>query len=85
VTVTQRGADVALSPTEYRLLEELMRHREHVVSKADLLERVWGYDADSESTVVETYVSYLRRKLTVDGESPIVTVRGFGVKVVALP
>lgn len=84
VRVTQRGADVTLSPTEYRLLEELMRRCEHVVSKADLLERVWGYDADSQSTVVETYVSYLRRKLTVDGESPIVTVRGFGVKVVAL-
>lgn len=79
-TVTHGGAVVALSPTEFRLLHQLMLNQGHVLSKSRLLEIVWGIDYATSSTVVETYVSYLRRKLDSAGHEHIVTVRGFGVR-----
>ncbi len=78
--VTHAGEDVALSPTEFRLLHHLMLNEGHVLSKHHLLEAVWGIDYETQSSVVETYVSYLRRKLDRDDHSHIVTVRGFGIK-----
>jgi two-component system OmpR family response regulator len=67
---------IDLSPTEFRLLQTFMQHPERVLSKDFLLTEVWGLDNYADPNVVETYVSYLRKKL---GEAlPIRTVRGVG-------
>ena len=79
-TVTHAGEPVSLSPTEFRLLHHLMVNAGQVLSKSHLLESVWGIDYETNSTVVETYVSYLRRKLDHEGHEHVVTVRGFGIK-----
>jgi len=69
---------VDLSPTEFRLLRYFLLNPERVLSKQQILDRVWQYDFNGEDNVVETYVSYLRRK--VDDADPrlLRTVRGFG-------
>jgi two-component system OmpR family response regulator len=72
------GGLVALSPTEFRLLRYLLVNAERVVSKAQILSHVWGYDYDGDPGVVETYVFYLRRKLGDAGTRLIHTVRGVG-------
>ena len=78
-TVHQAGTPVELSPTEFRLLACLMRHQGTVVSKAQLLRTVWGRGNTEQSQVVETYVSYLRRKLGHAGGPPLIhTRRGAG-------
>ena len=69
---------MTLTPTEFRLLRYLMQNRGRVVSKEQIVEHVWAYDFYGESTVVETYVSYLRRKLDDRPGRLIQTVRGFG-------
>lgn len=79
-TVKHGGETVDVSPTEFRLLQYLMQHPGQVLSKVHLLDSVWGIDYETSSTVVETYVSYLRRKLDREGHEHIVTVRGFGIK-----
>ena len=81
---THGDAEINLSPTEFRLLHKLMSNPGQVLSKSHLLETVWGIDYDSTTTVVETFVSYLRRKLNRPGHEHIVTVRGFGIKFDAL-
>ena len=73
------GREVALTPTEFRLLAFLMRNRNQVVSQLQLLEEVWG-NADADPHQVRLYVSYLRRKLNEAGVDPIETVRGFGYR-----
>ena len=78
--VTHAGTAVTLSPTEFRLLHHLMANEGQVLSKNHLLEAVWGIDYETQSSVVETYVSYLRRKLDRKDHEHIVTVRGFGIK-----
>jgi two-component system, OmpR family, response regulator len=75
--VTRAGEPVELSPTEYKLLEHLLRNAGRVLSKNQLLEHVWGYDFGG-TNVVERFVSNLRRKVDGDGPSVIQTVRGFG-------
>lgn len=70
--------EVDLSPTEFRLLAHLMENKNLVLSKEQLLESVWGIDFESETTVVETYISYLRRKLGAKGSGLIHTIRGVG-------
>jgi DNA-binding response OmpR family regulator len=85
-TVTRAGQPIELSPREYALLETLARNRGRVLSRDQLLERVWGYDADPQGNVVDLYVYYLRRKLDPEGEGaePIIrTVRGAGYLVPA--
>ena len=77
-TVHRAGVPVELSPTEFRLLAYLMRHEGRVLTRAQLLENVWGWDYAGESQIVETYVSYLRRKLDPLGEPLIRTQRGVG-------
>jgi two-component system, OmpR family, response regulator len=77
-TVHRAGIPVELSPTEFRLLAYLMRHEGRVLTRAQLLESVWGWDYAGESQVVETYVSYLRRKLDPLGPPLIYTQRGVG-------
>jgi two-component system, OmpR family, response regulator len=77
-TVHRAGVPVELSPTEFRLLAYLMRHQGRVLTRAQLLEKVWGWDYSGESQIVETYVSYLRRKLDPLGPPLIHTQRGVG-------
>ena len=79
--VCRDGQSIALSPREFALLEILSRNRGRVLSRDQILERVWGYDADPQGNVVELYIHYLRRKLDPEGkdtESLIRTVRGAG-------
>jgi two-component system OmpR family response regulator len=77
-TVRRAGRPVDLTPTEYNLLRHLLRHAGRIVTKEQLLQDVWNYDFDVESTVVETYISYLRRKLDRLGPPLIETRRGIG-------
>lgn len=76
--VWRSGAEVSLSPTEYALLRFLMRNAGRVVAKADILEHVWRYDFRGNSSVVDSYISYLRRKIDVTEPTLIQTVRGVG-------
>jgi two-component system, OmpR family, response regulator len=77
-TVHRAGVPVELSPTEFRLLAYLLRHQGRVLTRAQLLESVWGWDYAGQSQIVETYVSYLRRKLDPLGPPLIHTQRGVG-------
>ena len=74
------GRPVDLSAREFTLLETFLRHPEQVLSREQLLSRVWGYDFDPGSNVVDVYVRYLRRKV---GAERLVTVRGMGYRLVA--
>lgn len=76
--VTRAGEVVDLSPTEYRLLHVLLSNTGRVLSRAQLLEHVWNYDFDGDSSVVDTYISYLRRKLDQTPPKLIHTIRGIG-------
>jgi two-component system, OmpR family, response regulator len=76
--VWRAGREIDLSPTEFRLLRYFLLNPDRVLSKQQILDHVWQYDFNGEDNVVETYVSYLRRK--VDDVEPrlLRTVRGFG-------
>lgn len=76
--VTKAGKYVDLSPTEFKLLRYLMVNAEVVLSKAKILDHVWNYDFGGDGNVVESYVSYLRRKIDKDEPHLIQTVRGVG-------
>jgi two-component system, OmpR family, response regulator len=76
--VSRAGTLVDLTATEYRLLRYLMLNPRRVLTRAQLLEHVWKYDFGGDARVLETYVSYLRKKLDVHGPSLIHTVRGVG-------
>lgn len=73
---------IEMSPTEFKLLEQLILRSGKVVSKEILLSNVWEIDFDTTSTVVDTYISYLRKKLHKDGFEGIKTVRGVGFQIV---
>ena len=73
---------IDLSPTEYNLLQYLIERKNRVVRKDALLNEVWGIDFENNSTVVETYISYLRKKLHRNGFEGIKTVRGVGFQIV---
>ena len=79
--MTMNGEAVDLSPTEFRLLLELIERKGKVVTKAHLLDRVWGMGFATGATVVDTYISYLRRKLHTDDWAGIKTVRGIGFQI----
>ncbi|GAC1518220.1 MAG: response regulator transcription factor [Acidimicrobiales bacterium] len=76
--VTRGGEVIDLTPTEYKLLHYLMANHGRALSKAQILDHVWEYDFGGDANVVETYVSYLRRKLDRHGPTLIQTVRGVG-------
>jgi two-component system OmpR family response regulator len=76
--VRRAGQRIEMSRTEFNVLEFLMMNVGRVVSKQQILEHVWQYDFGGESTVVETYVSYLRKKLDCLGPPMIHTMRGVG-------
>jgi two-component system OmpR family response regulator len=76
--VFRAGEQIELTATEFELLRYLMRNPRRVLSKAQILDRVWSYDFGGKSSVVEIYISYLRRKIDA-GRSPMIhTVRGAG-------
>ena len=72
---------VELAPREWALLELFMRHPDRLLSRTQILSRVWDYDFDPGTNVVEVYISYLRRKLNQEGLPPLIrTVRGAGYR-----
>jgi DNA-binding response OmpR family regulator len=83
--VTRDGEPLDLTQKEFSLLEALVRNRNRVMTRDELLERVWGYDADPQGNVVELYIHYLRRKLdppeATASTSMIRTVRGSGYQI----
>jgi two-component system OmpR family response regulator len=76
--VTRGGVAIELTATEFRLLRYLMLNPRRVLTRAQLLDHVWSYDFGGDGRVLETYVSYLRKKLDTDGRPLIRTVRGVG-------
>ncbi|MEU2236550.1 response regulator transcription factor [Streptomyces vietnamensis] len=76
--VTRTGRLIELSPTEFEVLRLLMRNPRRVLSKAQILDRVWSYDFGGRAHVVELYISYLRKKVDAGREPMIHTVRGAG-------
>jgi len=79
--VTRAGEVVYLSPTEYKLLHYLLVNSGRVLSRAQILDQVWSYDFDGDSAVVDTYISYLRRKVDRVDPKLIHTIRGIGFSV----
>ena len=77
-TVQRAGTPIELSPTEFRLLAYLMRNQGLMLTRKQLLENVWGWEHGGQSQVLETYVSYLRRKLDPLGPPLSHTQRGVG-------
>ena len=81
--VDRSGDDIELTATEFELLRYLMRIDRRVLSKAQILDRVWSYDFGRKSSVVELNISYLRKKIDA-GRTPLLhTVRGVGYMIKA--
>lgn len=76
--VRRAGRLIELTATEFELLRYLMRNPRRVVSKSQILDRVWDYDFGGKSSVVEIYISYLRKKIDAEGAPMLHTVRGAG-------
>ncbi|MCG8656498.1 response regulator transcription factor [Yimella sp. NH-Cas1] len=76
--VIRDGAEISLTATEFELLRFMMRNPKRVLSKAQILDRVWHYDFGGQANVVELYISYLRKKIDVGREPMIHTMRGAG-------
>ena len=77
--VTIGSEQIELSPTEFKLLRYLMLNPNRVLSKAQILDHVWEYDFNGDAGIVESYISYLRRKLDQYSQEPVIqTKRGFG-------
>jgi two-component system OmpR family response regulator len=76
--VTRAGEAVSLTSTEFELLRFMMRNSKRVLSKAQILDRVWSYDFGGRSNIVELYISYLRKKIDSGREPMIHTLRGAG-------
>ena len=76
--VLRGGEEVTLTATEFELLRFLMRNPRRVLSKAQILDRVWHYDFGGQANVVEIYISYLRKKIDAGREPMIHTMRGAG-------
>ena len=80
--VTRDDVVIPLQPREFRLLEELLRHSDRVVTRTMLLERVWEFNFDPQTNIVETHISRLRAKLNIDGQRDMIeTVRGVGYRI----
>jgi two-component system, OmpR family, response regulator len=76
--VSRGTRPISLTPTEFRLLRFLMLNAGRVLSKSQILDHVWEYDFGGDGNVVETFISYLRKKVDVEEPPLIQTVRGFG-------
>lgn len=80
--VRRGGNLIELSPREYAVLEYLMRHPNHVLTRTQIGEHVWNFDFYNESNVVDVYVGYLRRKIDKDSDRPLITtIRGVGYRI----
>jgi two-component system OmpR family response regulator len=80
--VSQSGTTIDLSPKEFDLLAFLLKNREQVFSRDQLLEKVWGYDYAGDTRTVDVHIRWLRQKIEVDPANPkhLLTVRGIGYK-----
>lgn len=78
--VRKAGVEVELTPTEFKLLHLFLRNPDRVLSRAQILDQVWEYDFGGDSNIVESYVSYLRRKVDTSDPRLIQTVRGVGYR-----
>ena len=77
--VERAGTRIELQPREFRLLEFLLRNRDHVVTRTMMLEEVWDYHFDPGTNVIDVHISRLRKKIDESGEAPLLhTVRGVG-------
>ncbi|WP_019346753.1 winged helix-turn-helix domain-containing protein, partial [Mycolicibacterium conceptionense] len=76
--VTRGGEPINLTVTEFELLRYLMRNPRRALSRAEILDRVWNYGFGGKSSIVDLYISYLRKKVDTDREPMIHTVRGVG-------
>jgi two-component system, OmpR family, response regulator len=76
--VHRAGESISLTATEFELLRFLMRNPKRVLSKAQILDRVWSYDFGGQANIVELYISYLRKKIDAGREPMIHTMRGAG-------
>ncbi|WP_407942879.1 response regulator transcription factor [Luteipulveratus halotolerans] len=76
--VRRGGAEISLTATEFELLRFMMRNPKRVLSKAQILDRVWHYDFGGQANVVELYISYLRKKIDAGRDPMIHTMRGAG-------
>jgi two-component system, OmpR family, response regulator len=76
--VSRGGRPIELTPTEYRLLRYLMLNPRKVLTRSQLLDHVWDYEFGGDARVLETYISYLRKKVDVGGPPLIHTARGVG-------
>lgn len=76
--VVRAGVEVSLSPTEFNLLRFLLVNQGRVLSKAQILDRVWDFDFGGDGGIVETYIGYLRRKVDTVSPKLIHTIRGVG-------
>ena len=78
--VIKAGTLISLSPTEFKLLRYLMLNPNRVLSKSQILDHVWEYNFNGDASIVESYISYLRRKVDIDPDAPalIQTKRGVG-------
>jgi DNA-binding response OmpR family regulator len=77
--VTRDGREIDLNPREFALLEYLLRYTGQVLSRDQILERVWGYEAEPEGNVIDLYIYYLRKKLDEGHKDSLIqTVRGVG-------
>ncbi len=82
--VSRAGRSIELQPREFRVLEYLMRHAGHVVTRTMLLENVWGYNFDPQTNVIDVHISRLRQKIDKGSDRPLLqTVRGAGYRLVA--
>ncbi|MBU6380569.1 MAG: response regulator transcription factor [Acidobacteria bacterium] len=79
--VRRAGKLLELSPTEFTLLRYLLINADRVVSKSQILDHVWDYDFGGDAGIVETYISYLRKKIDVFNPPLIHTVRGVGYRI----
>ena len=79
--VTRAGKKIDLQPREFRLLEYLMRHAGQVVTRTMLLEKVWDYNFDPQTNVIDVHISRLRAKIDKEFDEPLLhTVRGAGYR-----
>ena len=81
-SVTRSGTAIDLQPKEYALLEYLMRHAGHIVTRTMLLENVWDYSFDPQTNVIDVHISRLRRKIDKDFDKQLLhTIRGAGYSI----
>ena len=79
--VTRDGKAIELQPREFKLLEYMLRHKNHVVTRTMLLDGVWDYHFDPQTNVIDVHISRLRQKIDSEFENPLIhTIRGAGYK-----